>query len=109
MQDGDTIYINGNSVRLWGIDAEELYEPHGLPAKYLLIHIINREDVTCTPTGDLSHQRIIARCSTTKHADIAQAAVRAGAVLDCRRYSHGEYRTYEPANARLILTQKSYC
>jgi len=109
VQDGDTIYVGGQSIRLWGIDAEELYEPAGLPSKYHLVYLIAREEVTCTPTGDLSHYRMVATCSTLRHKDLGRAQVLAGAALDCKHYSLGVYRNDEPADARTKLKQKPYC
>jgi endonuclease YncB( thermonuclease family) len=109
VHDGDTISIKHQYIRLYGIDAEELDEPHGYQAREALVRIINNAPVTCTHTGENSYHRIIARCRTSEGKDIGEELVRAGVVLDCRRYSGGRYARYEPSHARTTLLQKPYC
>lgn len=109
VNDGDTITIKNHHIRIYGIDAEELGEPHGERARLALIGLVGVLPITCVSTGHTSHQRIIARCRTHTGADIGEALVRAGHALDCKKYSGGVYFRYEPAGIRAVLAQKQYC
>jgi|SRR5579863_135512 len=108
VHDGDTIRVAGHSVRLHGVDAEELSEPHGLEAKRALINIIGDRPVVCVDTGSRSYNRVVATCYVDGE-DVGARLVYLGAALDCARYSHGAYRALEPVGARLRLAQKPYC
>jgi endonuclease YncB( thermonuclease family) len=106
--DGDTVRLGAVSVRLAGLDCEELGEPHGQEARAFLVSITAGRELTCTLTGARSHGRHIGRC-TIAGADVAAALVAAGLCLDCARYSAGAYRAQEPDGARSRLMQKPYC
>ena len=108
--DGDTLKFGKQSVRIYGIDAEERNEPNGPRATEGLRRIVAATaHVTCQPTGDTTYNRVVASCYTAEGWDIAQLLVYQGLVLDCARYSGGRYRPYEPSNARATLAQKPYC
>ena len=107
VHDGDTIYVNHQTIRLWGVDAEELTEPNGPAARDFLQKIIGVETVVCTTTG-ASHKRAVAKCSV-RGRDLGQTLIEAGAALDCGAYSRGHYRKAEPDGARSRLRQKPYC
>jgi endonuclease YncB( thermonuclease family) len=107
VHDGDTIYVNHQAIRLWGVDAEELSEPKGAAARNVLRDIIGTANVVCRPVGD-SHGRTVAKC-TVGRDDIGALLVIQGAALDCARYSGGAYRKLEPATSRGRLKQKPYC
>lgn len=109
--DGDTLRtsIGSSKYRLFGVDAAELSEPGGQEAKQELIKIIGRDPVTCNPTGAVSHDRLVAVCSTPTYPDIGAELIRRGYALDCRRFSHGKYRSLEPSWARERIKQKPYC
>jgi len=109
VQDGDTITIDGNKFRLYGIDAEELNTMHGRAARSALIRLIGASVVTCVPTKTTSHHRIVAKCSTPDIPDLGREMVKRGYALDCYRYSFGYYRSYEAPDARSRLTQAPYC
>ena len=108
VHDGDTLYIQGQSIRLYGIDAEELDEPHGIQARDTLRALVNHQTITCSDTGTRTHSRIVGRCYLNGQ-ELNRVLVQRGVVLDCARYSHGEYRRDEPLSARLTLIQKPYC
>jgi micrococcal nuclease len=108
VHDGDTIRVAGHSIRLHGLDAEELNEPHGDAARRVLVEIIGGRDVTCTHRGEKSYHRIMATCEVDG-VDLGAEMVKRGAALDCARYSHGRYRAFEPAGIRAVLSQKGYC
>lgn len=104
--DGDTIYVNRQAVRLAGIDAEELDEPHGYEARDHLRQLIAGHVVTCEWDG-WSYARRVGVCSTT--INLNAHMVTDGFALDCTRYSNGLYRQLEPPGIRQRLTQKGYC
>lgn len=101
--DGDTISINRQHIRLAGIDAEELDEPHGWEAREHLRSLIGNSLVTCKWEG-WSYNRRVGICG-----DLNARMVADGYTLDCAYYSHGRYRQLEPPGARLRLIQKGYC
>lgn len=109
VQDGDTVTINGNSFRLWGVDAEELSTMHGRSARHALRRMIGDDLVTCTPMRKTSHHRMVAKCSTPDIHDLGRHMIERGYALDCARYSDGYYRGYEAPDARARLTPAPYC
>jgi endonuclease YncB( thermonuclease family) len=110
VHDGDTLTIQGQAVRLFGIDAEELDEPNGPRARDALRALVKGTHyVRCEPTGQKSYDRVVAICYTAAGEDLGEAMVRGGYVLDCARYSDFMYRPFEPMAIRRTLTQKPYC
>ncbi|CAB4125077.1 COG1525 Micrococcal nuclease (thermonuclease) homologs [uncultured Caudovirales phage] len=109
VHDGDTLYIQGQSIRLYGIDAEELDEPHGIQARDTLRALVKHQTITCSDTGTRTHSRVVARCYLPDKREINRVLVQRGVVLDCARYSGGAYRQDEPLASRLTLIQKPYC
>jgi micrococcal nuclease len=109
VHDGDTIKVNGTSIRLQGVDAEELTEPNGYQAKQALIAIIANKPVTCALTGTRSYKREVAFCHNHQGLEINAEIIKQGYALDCERYSQGKYRKLEPTGARLKLIAKPYC
>jgi micrococcal nuclease len=103
VQDGDTIYIARQAVRLYGIDAEELDEPHGQAAKEHLEALTRGRIVHCKLEG-WSYQRRVGVCDWLNIQMVAD-----GYALDCARYSGGRYRQFEPVGIRSKLIQKPYC
>jgi micrococcal nuclease len=108
VHDGDTIRVAGHAIRLAGIDAEELNEPHGDMARRVMEAIVGTDNVTCHVTGK-SYKRYVAQCFIAGDVDVGEMIVRAGAALDCAHYSGGRYRKFEPSGARARLIQKPYC
>lgn len=108
VQDGDTLYVNHEPVRLWGVDAEELDEPNGYAAKAHLILLIRDRLVTCTWSG-WSYNRKVGVCHVGSEYNLNLQMVRDGYALDCKHYSNGLYRSSEPAGIRSRLKQKPYC
>lgn len=106
--DGDTLSISGIRFRLWGLDAPELSEPFGPAAKTYLESLTAGREIRCTPTGQKTYNRIVARCFIGD-SDLAELMIRAGKALDCPRYSQGHYHPFEPYGIHLILHSKSYC
>lgn len=108
--DGDTLRFGSHSVRIFGIDAEERNETNGPRAADGLRRIVSStSSIRCEPTGERTHNRVVATCFTAEGRDVATLLVAQGLVLDCARYSGGRYRQYEPFEIRRVLTQKPYC
>ena len=108
VQDGDTVIVDGRTIRLMGVDAEELNEPHGYAARYELLRIIGNNHISCQLTGGKSYNRYIGVCKINDK-DIGAELIRRGYALDCFHYSNGKYRHLEPAGIRNKLASKGYC
>lgn len=108
VHDGDTIRVSGQSIRLQGVDAEELTEPNGPAATTAMRQIVGDKVITCTVEGR-SYNRIVGTCYLPDGTNINREIIRLGFALDCAHYSHGKYRLDEPAGARERLIQKPYC
>jgi micrococcal nuclease len=107
--DGDTIVINGQHIRLSGLDAEELSMTNGPKAAAVMRDIIGTATITCHPDGSRSYNRIVASCFRPDGTDISRELIRRGWGLDCAHYSHGRYRADEPKGVREKLHQARYC
>lgn len=103
VHDGDTLSISNQPIRLAGIDAEELSEPHGIAARDHLRELVASRTVTCTWQG-WSYDRKVGTCG-----DLNARMVADGYALDCAYYSGGKYRLLEPVGIRSKLIQKPYC
>jgi endonuclease YncB( thermonuclease family) len=96
VQDGDTIYIENEHIRLTGVDAPELTQrcadgsgdtwPCGEAAFRLLVSIADRQRTVCKISGKDRYDRWLARC-TVAGADIGAAVVARGLAWAYRRYS----------------------
>jgi micrococcal nuclease len=106
--DGDTLRIGDNKYRLWGVDAPEMSDRDGPPAKEELSRIIGDDPVRCRKKGR-SHNRIVAVCSTPRFFDIGMELIRRGYALDCTKISKGRYLPVEPLDARQRLHRSHYC
>lgn len=101
--DGDTIVIEGQNIRLAGIDAPELDHPWGRKSKYALVALCRGQTVKARITGELSHDRLVAICLLPDGRDLSAEMVRLGHALDWPKYSGGRYRHLEPPDARRRL------
>lgn len=105
--DGDTLELNGDRVRIWGVDAPEnaqLCERGdqtyrcGLIAAEALSELIGRRPVVCAEVERDQYDRSVARCSV-EGDDIGGWLVSYGHALDYRQHSGGAYAEDE-ARAR---------
>jgi endonuclease YncB( thermonuclease family) len=107
--DGDTLEINHQRVRLFGVDAPELSESYGLKARNHLAMMVGGVPVRCSPTGETTYTRVVARCYLPDNREVNRLMVESGLALDCHHYSHGLYSQDEQPWARKHLTNKEYC
>lgn len=101
--DGDTIVIDRINIRLAGIDAPELDHPWGQKSKWALVALTRGRRVTAHVTGEMSYDRVVARCLLDDGRDLAAELVRQGLAIDWPKYSGGCYRALEPEGVRKRL------
>ncbi|MDQ0503861.1 thermonuclease family protein [Xanthobacter agilis] len=96
--DGDTLRLDGQRIRLTGMDAPELAQtcmrdgqswPCGATARFALVELVQRGDVFCAGSGADAYGRMLARC-TVDGVDIAEELVRQGLALADGRYGTAE-------------------
>ena len=96
--DGDTLVVNGQRIRLHGIDAPELTQKCqlgknlwdcGADASQALKSFIKNQPVRCLAQDIDRYGRIIAKCYSNESGgeDIGERMVREGWALSYRRYS----------------------
>jgi micrococcal nuclease len=108
--DGDTLVVNGVSVRLKGVDAMERGTPEGDAATAAMRGLVrDGERVTCKVTGEKTRRREVGYCFRGHdRLDINRAIVAAGVALGCPHYDP-RYVEVETRDARQRLQQASYC
>ncbi len=102
--DGDTLRIDGQVVRLFGIDAPEVRQfcqakgktyACGQRAREYLESLIRGKRVECRILSDDRYGRHVSWCVIDGQRDLAYQMVLAGWALDYRRYSDGHYEVPE--------------
>lgn len=109
VRDGDTIDLEGVTVRLAGIDAPEYHQmcrnaaganwPCGREARAQLAALSRTGRVTCELVAQDKYRRQIGRCATPRHTDLGEAMVRAGLALSPAQRGEAPYADAE-ADAR---------
>lgn len=99
--------MDGEVIRLWGIDAPELDHTCEIdcvtvliregPARYLDF-ILQNGFSHCEETGTNRYGHMMAECFTTSGEDVGSAMVSAGGAWDYKRYSDGAYAEEEATN-----------
>lgn len=87
--DGDTLWMNGTRVRLWGIDAPEMSVwPYGAWARSGLDLIIEGSVIACQVVAVDRHKRPVAICKNkTKKRELGILMLEAGMVVVYRRFT----------------------
>jgi endonuclease YncB( thermonuclease family) len=98
--DGDTLRSGDTEVRLYGIDAPELYQTCAGPdgkewacgreAQLRLKSLIGRYAVDCEPRARDKFNRQVAVCRTSKVPDLGEAMVREGFAINLGGGDRGE-------------------
>jgi endonuclease YncB( thermonuclease family) len=96
VQDGDSFLLNGQGIRLYGIDAPEKDQTCtddkgqvwgcGLAAKQYLEHLVDHNPVTCAAKIKDTYQRLISVCHNGS-LDIGEQMVKEGWAVAYTRYS----------------------
>ena len=105
LRDGDSFVLNGEEIRLWGIDAPEFFQtcrdvagmdyPCGRRAKKHLQDLIGDRAVRCEATARAENEtRIVARCFVGAD-DLGQLMVQGGWAVEYRYFSKGAYAANE--------------
>lgn len=89
--DGDGLRLEGDEIRLGGVDAFELHQacdgrPCGSTARSALSALVSGQDVTCRPSDTDQYGRTVATCRVGG-LDLGAEMVRGGHALAYRRYS----------------------
>ena len=93
--DGDTIHLNGEKIRLTGIDTPELKQTClkegakvscGVTAKKILIVKIGNDNVECVSEGKDRYKRTLAECFVNNES-LSSYLVRSGYAFAYRKYS----------------------
>jgi endonuclease YncB( thermonuclease family) len=89
--DGDTLEVEGQRMRLYGIDAVELeqtcLDAHGQPwhcgaaAKAALAELVEGQAIACTVLDDTREDGYVAQCTVRDEIDLGGYMVRSGFAL----------------------------
>jgi endonuclease YncB( thermonuclease family) len=89
--DGNTLVVEGQPMRLFGVDAFELQqtcldrsgEPWhcGVAAKAALAELVENQAIACTVIDDAADDAYLARCTVRDEVDLGGYLVRAGLAL----------------------------
>lgn len=93
VQDGDTLSINGETIRLEGIDAFELSQTCGemtcgTDARDELVKLTEGTVVTCDDVGRDTYDRVLGLCHTASAQDINEALVLSGHAIAYLYYTN---------------------
>jgi endonuclease YncB( thermonuclease family) len=103
--DGDTLEINGQRVRLWGIDAFEASQTCrteaysyscGRAATETMENAVRNQHVQCLQKDIDRYKRVVAQCFVGTE-DLGRMLVLRGWAFDYTRYSGGHYKDVENA------------
>jgi endonuclease YncB( thermonuclease family) len=97
--DGDSLHLDGERIRLTGIDAPELRQrcrdesgrewTCGRAAKARLASLVSSGTVACAARGQDRYGRTLAVCSAGDVADVGEVLVREGYAVDYGGFSSG--------------------
>jgi endonuclease YncB( thermonuclease family) len=101
--DGDTLTIQKNQVRLFGVDAPEINHPFGKKAKWALVSLCKGQTIKAEVTEKDAHGRTVAKCYLEDGRDLSAEMVKLGLAIDWPKFSGGKYRSMELPEARKKL------
>ena len=88
--DGHTLLIDGQHLRLWGIDAPGMRSwPWGAYARTALSALIGPGPVACRVVAEDPHHRPVAICSSDTLQDIGATALVVGYAVTARHFTYG--------------------
>jgi endonuclease YncB( thermonuclease family) len=90
--DGDTIASDTNRIRLWGIDAPELYTQEGRDSRAFLEEYLHNQTLNCYSMGEDGYGRTVARCFDSYNVDVACALIQHGHAEEWHYFSSGYYQ-----------------
>jgi endonuclease YncB( thermonuclease family) len=85
--DGDTIEVDGERIRLFGMDAPEMGQSQGLEAKKALASMTKGHTVKVYPVDIDRYHRLVGRVIRTDGKDLSELMVENGLALASTRYS----------------------
>ncbi len=99
VHDGDTFRTcNGESIRVWGVDAPELKQPMGKDSRDYLSRLVSGREVDLNCVGK-SYQRRVCRVSVWVRPgaslSVQREMVGHGLAYDSPKYSKGEFAEAE--------------
>lgn len=102
--DGDTVWVEGNRIRLYGIDAPERDQPYGSDARSALAGLVNGYRIRFEPVTFDVYGRLVARLVREDGTDICSAMVISGNALATSKYT----RRYDRAQAQARSTRAGF-
>lgn len=91
--DGDTFALQGESIRVWGLDAPEWNHRGGAAATTTMRQMVAGKNLQCNQRDIDRYDRIVAQCLLPDGRDIAAEMIRAGVATEYCRFSRGYYGT----------------
>jgi micrococcal nuclease len=93
--DGDTLWIEGQSVRIriWGLDAPETGDAGGAAATAAMARLVEGRRLTCRQRDIDRYGRIVGQCFLPDGRDIARAMMETGTAREYCRFSSNHYGT----------------
>lgn len=101
--DGDSLRINKQDIRIYGVDAPELNHPYGQKAKWAMVSLCKGQRVKAKIIEEDDHGRKVAMCYLQDGRDLSEEMVKLGLALDWPKYSNGDYRMFEVPGVRKKL------
>lgn len=94
--DGDTFKAGKQSIRLWGFNTPEHYQPKFFAAAAKLEELIAGVRLKCRVRDIDRYGRPVAQCYLPDGRDLGAEMVASGLARDYTRYSKGYYKRFEP-------------
>jgi len=107
VQDGDTFTLNGEKIRLWGIDAPELLQPFGFKCRDDLTKILAEVTIGEITRKGKSYQRTVADVKTAYNPGgysdrIAVMILNNGCAMVDPRYAPNDRQLFQAQNNAIL-------